>query len=431
MLLVMAQPEKKLQQSYNTMYKTVCVVGLGYIGLPTALLMAQGGLTVYGFDVDESKLAKLNKGQLPFKEMGLAQLFKKVRKTGQFLPVNEVPKADVYLIAVPTPYKNKAADLRFVKRALEMIGPVFPPKSTIIIESTIGPRDCEETLIPLIDAWNKPYVFAHCPERAIPGSTLYEMVHNDRIVGGRTREEAKQVSKLYQTFVQGKVFATTATVAASVKVMENTYRATNIALANEFAQIASVIGFNVWEAIDLANKHPRVSIHQPGPGVGGHCIPIDPWFFVQDSPKGIIEASLKKNDLMPSYILTEVSKIIEAKKIKKPVIGILGYAYKKNVDDARETPAHALFELASQSYPTYLADPFCHQTMKTQGLPVLTVEELLAKANIVILATDHDQFKMIRFNQYPTVRVVYDTRNMFSSAQFANSKAEWHTLGRT
>jgi UDP-N-acetyl-D-mannosaminuronic acid dehydrogenase len=412
------------------MYKTVCVVGLGYIGLPTALLMAQAGLTVFGFDVDEQKIEKLRKGELPFKEVGLAKLFKEVRKTKRFLPVNEIPIADAYLIAVPTPYKNKAADLKYVKKALQMIKSAFPTKGTIVIESTIGPRDCDETLIPLINEWNKPYIFAHCPERAIPGSTLHEMVHNDRIVGGRTREEAKQVVKLYQTFVRGKVFATTATVAASVKVMENTYRATNIALANEFAQIASTIGFDVWEAIDLANKHPRVSIHQPGPGVGGHCIPIDPWFFVQDSPKGIVEASLKKNESMPAYVTTEILNIIKANKINKPIVGILGYAYKKNVDDSRETPAKALFELMSEHCQVYIADPFCHKSMEAQSLPVLPTEQLLAKVNIIILATDHDQFKKIHFNQHPHIRVVYDTRNMFSSAQFADSKTEWHTLGR-
>jgi UDP-N-acetyl-D-mannosaminuronic acid dehydrogenase len=305
----------------------------------------------------------------------------------------------------------------------------LPKNGSIIIESTIGPRDCEETLIPLIDTWKAPYIFAHCPERAIPGSTLYEMVHNDRIIGGRTRKEAQQIAKLYRRFVKGNLYPTTATIAASVKVMENTYRATNIALANEFAQIAETIGFDVWEAIELANKHPRVNIHQPGPGVGGHCIPIDPWFFVQDMPKGIIRNSLEKNHQMPEYVVNKVTEYLTASRIKKPIIGILGYAYKKNVDDPRETPAQALYEQFAQQFPTHIADPWCEQTLIKNGLPALTVEELLAKATVVVLATDHDLFKKIRFKNYPQLKLVYDTRHLFTKTNFIGARADWLSLG--
>jgi UDP-N-acetyl-D-mannosaminuronic acid dehydrogenase len=408
----------------RVMHKTVCVVGLGYIGLPTALLIANEGINTIGFDVDSTKIHSLEKGKLFFEEHGLSELFASVVAKHSFVPTLNPQSADIYIIAVPTPVAKGTADLKYVFSALEKIRPYFKENALIIVESTVGPRDCVDVIIPAIKKWQKPFLFAHCPERAIPGNTLYEMVHNDRIIGGIDQESQKVTQELYAQFVKGKLHLTDVTTAAACKVMENTYRSTNIALANEFAQLAESVGFSVWEAIELANKHPRVMIHQPGPGVGGHCIPIDPWFFVtSDNANGIIERGLLINEEMPSKVVRAVEKLIIQHALKKPIIGILGYAYKKNVDDARETPAEKIILQLEKNYTTLVHDPFILDTK------FVDLAELQEKANILILVTNHDQFSNLDFSTFKKLSFIYDTRNVLSNKNVKNTQTLMYTLG--
>ncbi len=407
------------------MDKTVTMIGLGYIGLPTALLLADSGLHVRGFDIDANKITKLKQNKLFFEENGLDTVFKSVRKKKTFTATSTLEHSDIYIVAVPTPAKKGSAELKFVLSALDSIEEVFQDNDLIIIESTIAPRDCVDVLIPKIKKWKKQFLFAHCPERAIPGNTLYEMVHNDRIVGGMNAKSNEETTLLYSKFVQGKLFTTDPTTAAACKVMENTYRAVNIALANEFSQIAKKLDFNVWEAIELSNKHPRVAIHQPGPGVGGHCIPIDPWFFIEpESPSmGLIEKSLIINQNMASIIKETIDSLISKNKVLKPQIGLLGYAYKKNVDDSRETPTQNLYDALSKSYSVKINDPF----IKNENF--IELEKILNSSNIIIVSTDHDMYKKIDFSKHPNISFVYDTRNLFSKTNFKNSKVKLYKLG--
>lgn len=404
--------------------KVVSVLGMGYIGFPTALLIANAGITVNGYDIDKNKINLLKNGKLFFEETGLKELFKSVLKKKNFYPTKKLFASDVYIIAVPTPQKKGSAELKYVLSALKEIERVFQPGGLIIVESTIGPRDCVDILIPEIKKWNKEFYFSHCPERAIPGNTLYEMVHNDRIIGGMDKKSNVLSAQLYSQFVQGNIFKTDPTTAAACKVMENTYRATNIALANEFAKIASELDFNVWEAIELSNKHPRVNIHSPGPGVGGHCIPIDPWFFInQKNESGVIETSLLINEKMAEVIFREISYLSKKHEMKSPKIGLLGYAYKKNVDDSRETPTQKLFDLLSKKFEVVINDPYI--TNETfNGL-----KDVLSTCTILVLSTDHDLYKKINFKKYPNIEFIYDTRNLFNLSSIKGTEIRLYKLG--
>lgn len=403
------------------MKKTISVLGLGYVGLPTALLLADAENKVDGFDIDKEKINKLKRKKLPFSERGLGKLFAKVIKKKTFTPSSTLQLADVFIIAVPTPQINKRADLKYVFKALDLIRDVFKSGDTIIIESTVGPRDCTDRIIPYISKWGQMFQFAHCPERAIPGNTLFEMINNQRIVGSENRKTALAVKKLYSSFVKGKINISNTTIAASAKIMENTYRSVNIALANEFAQIAHDLNFNIWKSIELANKHPRVHIHQPGPGVGGHCIPIDPWFFVGDgNGASLIEAALEKNISMSKYIASKLKKNIKMLGITKPVIGVLGYSYKKNVDDFRETPAEPLIKLLEKKFSVLTSDPKVNSAKRK----MLPLREVLFKSTVIVLITDHSEYKKIKFAKHPNIKLVYDTRNLFTQNNFEDSSAK-------
>lgn len=410
----------------NKRRSTVTVLGLGYIGLPTALLMADNDIKVFGFDISKDRVNLLKDGTLPFSENGLKELFEHVKQKNTFQATTQLVSSDFYLIAVPTPQDHGKADLIYVIKALEMIEPIFQANQTIIIESTIGPRDCEDVLIPLIQKWKKKFHFVHCPERAIPGNTLLEMVHNDRIIGGYSLACAEKVGKLYSHFVKGPLHLTTPVVAASCKVMENTYRAVNIALSNEFTQLAEELHFNVWEAISLANRHPRVNIHEPGPGVGGHCIPIDPWFFVGNSTgKSLIKLALEKNASMAEYVFQSIEESIRIYQLKNPIVGILGFAYKKNVDDARETPAEPLKRLLEKKYKVLITDPFIKQPF------ISSEKEVLENANLIVIVTNHDHYQKIDFAKHTQLKIIYDSRNSLTLSQKKSFKGQYVALGNT
>ena len=404
--------------------KSVTVLGLGYIGLPTALLIADAGITTYGFDVDINKITALQQQQLYFEENGLADLFSSVQKKNTFQPGIVMIHSDVYIIAVPTPTQAGSADLQYVFAALEEVSKVFQQGDLIILESTVGPRDCIDQIVPKISGWNKDFLFAHCPERAIPGNTLHEMKHNDRIIGGLNTDSTRTTTELYKHFVNSNFFTTDPTTAASSKVMENTFRSVNIALANEFAGLAEQLGFNVWEAIELANKHPRVNIHLPGAGVGGHCIPVDPWFFVQKGEdESLIKTSLLLNRSVPDRIVGEVITAIKVAQLDNPIVGILGYAYKKNVNDARETPAEYLLQGFNKHFKTLVTDP------RVSRKDFRDLDDLLAKSSVIVLATNHDAYAEIHFSEYPNIKIVYDSHNFFTKKNFQHSKAKHVILG--
>ncbi len=393
-----------LSKSLET--KTVSVVGMGYMGLPTALLLAQAGHNVHGFDINEKKVAELNQGICIFDEPGLSELLTSARSTGNFHVATSLKPADVFIIAVPTPHHDQKCDLSYVLKAAQSVAEVAKTGDLVIVESTIKPKTCVDHVAPIFKKMNKTVEVVHCPERAIPGDTLRELVHNDRIIGSMTEEGGMRTKALYSSFVKGKIFTTDVTVAEVAKLMENTYRDINIALANEFSLLADELNFNVHEAIKLANRHPRVNILSPGPGVGGHCIAIDPWFLTEDTQSGkLISTARMINDGMPKAVVKRLQKKLGALPKK---VGILGVAYKKNVDDARETPAlHIWEELIAQGCEVKAHDPL----VKAWDYPVeKNLDSFSDWADAFLLVTDHDDYK-----SFHTKKFLLDTRNFYGS----------------
>lgn len=391
--------------------KKICLLGLGYIGLPTAALFATRGYKVVGVDINNEKVEEISKGIVYFDEIGLKDLVREALDSGNLTLKNNVEEADIFIIAVPTPLneKQKKPDLEYVKSAAEMIKEVLKKRDLIILESTVPPNTSRKILIPILNGSSAfkdgvDYYLAHCPERAIPGNTIYELINNDRIIGGIDKTSCEKAKEVYSHFVKGKMYLTDITVAETIKLMENTYRDINIALANEFAKISEEIGINVWEAIELANKHPRVNILNPGPGVGGHCIAVDPWFLVEDSIESkIIKLAREINNSMPEHVIYLIEKTV--KDIKNPTITILGVAYKKNVDDTRNTPALEIIRLAkNRGWRVKIHDPL----VKKFKYPLLNLNDALEDTDCAVIVTDHDVYKEIDLSGYTVV----DTRNI-------------------
>jgi UDP-N-acetyl-D-mannosaminuronic acid dehydrogenase len=411
------------------MKKTVTVLGLGYIGLPTALLFAKSGNQVIGVDINQSVVNSLNNGKLHIEEPGLQELF--ISAKNNFSATTVVGPSDVFLITVPTPLKKSihVSDLAYVRTAFEMIYPYLKKGDLVILESTVTPGASEKLGIPILERSGLKageFFYAHCPERAIPGKTLYEMVHNDRIIGGFNPDSADITKNLYGSYVKGKIFITDIKTAEFSKIIENTYRDVNIALANELAQIAENAGINVWEAIALANKHPRVNILNPGPGVGGHCIAVDPWFLTENSSKwGIIQLARDINDAMPNHVLQLVRSLLV--RVKDPVITIFGVAYKGNVDDTRETPALKFIKLAeNEGYTVKCYDPH----IKQFEYPCLPLEQAVDSSDCIIIITDHDEFKKINpADLRMRRRIILDTRNLLDHALWIKSGFTVRVLG--
>ncbi len=373
---------------------TICILGLGYIGLPTALLLATNGHSVIGVDINEKVVHNLNKGVLHISEPGLDELFQTAGD--HFTAQTTVPEADVYLIAVPTPLDThlRISDLTYVRSAATMIFPHLRKGNLVILESTVPPRASERVVIPILEKSGLKageFLYAHCPERAIPGKTLYEMVHNDRIIGGITQESISVAEKVYSSYVKGNIYTTDAKTAEFVKLVENTFRDVNIALANELAQIAEDYGINIWDVTELANRHPRVNLLKPGPGVGGHCIAVDPWFLTENSSNtGMIQLSRDINETMPNYVVQHVRSIL--KGIRDPVITVFGVSYKGNIDDCRETPALKFIQLAlNEGYQVKCFDPL----VKEFAYELSPMHEALKESDCIVLITDHDQFREI------------------------------------
>jgi UDP-N-acetyl-D-mannosaminuronic acid dehydrogenase len=414
----------------NTL-KRICVIGLGYIGLPTACYLAKAGYKVIGVDTNEKIIQTLKKGKAPFEEPGLQTLLNKGFKNFEF---SITPKpADIFIISVPTPItKAKNPNLSYIKRATKSIAKLIDHNNLVIVESTITPGCSEKIILPILKREHPDYriFLAHAPERAIPGRTLTEMVENDRIIGGIDKDSAELAKDLYSTFVMGKIHLTDTTTAETVKLLENTYRDINIAFANEIAKLCDRIGINVWEAIKIANLHPRVNIHLPGPGVGGHCISVDPWFLMRKDGVGneIIKLSRIINDSMPNYIIKCVSKML--KDIKTPTITILGAAYKANVDDWRETPALKIIELAkNKKWKVKVHDPLL------KDFPY-EIEKDFKKAtqdsDCLLILADHSFYQTVKPQDIKNMKHknIFDSRNSIDETRWKEAGFTIKILGK-
>lgn len=346
------------------MIKNICVIGLGYIGLPTAVLFSLYGHNVVGVDINRETVDKLNNGKIITKEPNLDNLVNYAVNQGNLVASNTPRESDVFIISVPTPIKeDKSADMKYVISAVESILKYLKKGNVIILESTSPVGTTEEIIKPMIEEYGfqvgSDILLGYCPERVIPGNIIYELKNNDRIIGGVNEKSAKEIEKIYKTVVNGNIYLTDCKTAEMCKLMENIYRDVNIALANEFLLICDKLDINVWNAINYSNKHPRVNIHTPGPGVGGHCLAVDPWFIVDKEPdySKLIKSARNINDYMPIYMYELIEKILGPNTNKQ--ITILGIAYKSNIDDIRESPIIKLIDkLLKNNYSIKVFDPF-------------------------------------------------------------------------
>ncbi|KRD82937.1 UDP-N-acetyl-D-mannosamine dehydrogenase [Bacillus sp. Root147] len=409
------------------MTKKLCVVGLGYIGLPTAVMFANHGLYVHGVDVNEKAVELIKNKQLHIEENGLQERLESAVDNGHFTVGTTAEEADIFIIAVPSPInEDKTANLNYVREATKSIVPYVRKGNLVILESTVPPRTVEDVMLPVLketglELGSELFV-SHSPERVIPGKVFEELVNNDRIVGGINEESSRLTVELYKTFVKGNIHVTDATTAEMVKVIENTYRDVNIAFANELAKISEKIGVNAWEAIKLANYHPRVNIHLPGPGVGGHCIAVDPWFLTELQPElaKIISLSRHTNDSMPEYTALKTKSLLDEKDIQHGRVAVLGLAFKGNIDDMRESPSTDVLHHLEKLGVDYTAfDPHIKENKierQTQSL-----DEAVAHADVILILTDHNEFKELlpsAVENHMRTKVIFDTKNCIQRDQW-------------
>lgn len=397
----------------------VNVKGLGYIGLPTALMLASHGVQVVGTDRSKELVESLNEGKLTFEEKGLDELFQSARDAGIRFQTEDI-KADMYIVAVPTPYdkRTKKTDAKYVVSAVNEVLSICPKGAIIVVESTISPSTIDKNVRPLVAAHGltvgEDVHLAHAPERIIPGNMLYELKHNSRTIGADSVEIAEKVKQVYGSFCEGEIVLTDIRTAEMTKVVENTFRDINIAYANELAKICRVGGMDVYEVIRIANKHPRVNILTPGPGVGGHCISVDPWFLVGDYPDiaDIIRAARRVNDGMPEFVLKRIYSIMKENGITDTErVGLYGLTYKENVDDTRESPTlqllHSMDEhLAGGRIKVY--DPYVKRELVPNQYH--DFDKFLADVDMVVILVGHDEIheNMDKLKG----KIVLDTRNI-------------------
>lgn len=412
------------------MTKKLCVIGLGYIGLPTSVVFAENGWNVTGVDINQDAVEQLNKGKVHIKENGLDDLVQKVVEQKKFTASMSPVESDVFIVSVSTPHNpDKSADLNNVKNAIKTLLPVLKEGNTIILESTVPPRTTRDVVAPVLEKGGfipgKDVYLAYCPERVLPGRILIELVENNRIIGGVNETSAKKAADVYRTFVKGKVIETTAESAEMSKLMENTYRDVNIALANELAKISEKLNIDALEVIKLANEHPRVNVHQPGPGVGGHCIAVDPYFIIEKDPinSKLIREARTINESMPQFVVEQIKKIV-----RQPAkIALFGLAFKGNVDDIRNSPSFIIRDmLLYEGFEVKAYDPFVKQ--EQVNFTLASYEEALVDAELLVILTDHDDFKMIDMKdaQKKMKEVnVLDTKNCINNIDQAN----YYTFG--
>lgn len=393
----------------------VCVLGLGYIGLPTASILANKGYHVFGVDVRPDVVETINRGGIHIEEPDLDILVRSAVNSGQLRAGLEPQPADVFILCVPTPiHADKTADVTYVEQAASAIRPYVRAGNLIILESTSPPRTTDDIVVPRAVpeglVVGRDVFVAHCPERVLPGRILLEAVQNDRVVGGVTATCARVAKAFYETFVQGDVIATTSVTAEVTKLVENSYRDVNIAFANELSMLADHLNIDPWEVIALANRHPRVNILSPGPGVGGHCISVDPWFLVQAAPEHsrLIRTAREVNDHKPHHVVADVLRL--AKQFAQPRIGCLGLTYKADVDDLRESPSLEIVrDLRKSGVGEVLAcDPHVSPERFTE-FPLHSLTEVLTRAQVLVLLTDHRQFRDVN-RKLLQEKVLVDTR---------------------
>jgi UDP-N-acetyl-D-mannosaminuronic acid dehydrogenase len=415
----------------------ICLLGLGYIGLPTGSMFALAGKNVVGVDPSPRVQAALSSGMASIDEPELQTLVTAAINSGRLRVQTKPEAADAFIIAVPTPLDptTNRADLTFVERAARDIVPFLRRGNLVVLESTVPPGTTRDVLAPILAESGlvpgQDIFVAHCPERVLPGRILVELEQNDRLTGGLTPACAERAADLYQTFVKGAIMRTDATTAEMVKVMENTFRDVNVALANEFALIAERIGVDVWDAIRLANHHPRVNVLRPGPGVGGHCIAVDPWFLVGSAPEAtrLIRAAREVNDAMPEHVVARLAELVAP----PAAVALLGVTYKAEVDDVRESPALRVAELAVEhGYQVRLCDP--HVKADTRGLPapLLPLEQALRDAEAVVLLVDHRAFQELDLDLVAALvsgKRVLDARNSLDRPSWQARGFEVSLLG--
>jgi len=397
----------------------ICTIGLGYIGLPTSAMFAKHGVEVVGVDIHQSVVDKLNAGEIHIEEPGLAEVVKDVVSKGLFKASLTPEEADAFIIAVPTPNNDdefKSCDLTYVLNAVKSTIPFLQKGNVLIVESTIAPRSMDDFVKPLVEECGftvgEDLFLVHCPERVLPGQIMFELINNNRIVGGITTMCSEAGAKVYSTFVKGEIIRTDAKTAEMSKLMENTFRDVNIALANELTKICNTLDINVLDVIEMANKHPRVNIHSPGPGVGGHCLAVDPYFIVAKTPElaNIINLSRETNSSMPSYVVENVKKLIG--DVEDPKVAAFGVTYKGNVDDMRESPAIDIIKLLRNEGINVTAhDP---HVASSEKFKLLSTKEAVKDAHLILILTDHNEFKAMDFEEFaPLMKkpIVFDTKN--------------------
>jgi len=401
----------------NVNAQQICVVGLGYIGLPTAVLATQSGYNVYGFDIDREKVARINAGDAPIFEPELEHRLRQAIATGNFKASDEIRASDCFIVAVPTPFKEgRKADLTYVFNAGTMIARVLTPGTLVILESTV-PVGTTKRFAQLLEdisglQCGKDFFVAYCPERVLPGHIFKELVHNDRIVGGIGKQAAILAQEFYKRFVVGEIYLTDVVSAEMVKLIENSSRDVQIAFANQVAAMCEQAGIDPFQVIELANKHPRVNILNPGCGVGGHCIAVDPWFLVETFPHhtNLLKTARIINDAKPHQVIEKVIEMVQEFREKKggkherPQVFVMGATYKPNIDDLRESPALKIIqELAQKNMVLDLS--VCEPHVEAEKIAKYRVEVVqdiwkgLAKADIVVASVKHTVFEQITHSE--------------------------------
>lgn len=429
-------------------FQKICVIGLGYIGLPTATTFAAHGIDVLGVDINPQIIETLNKGELHIHEPGLREGLISAIQSGKFKAATKPEEADTFIIAVPTPFKenesgsyngaaHKLADMRAVISAAESIVPFLRKGNLVVLESTSPPRTTIDLVAPILGRSGleagRDFHLAYSPERVLPGQILRELIENARVIGGVTEESAQAGSDLYSIFVKGKIIKTDATTAEMVKLMENTYRDVNIAIANEFSRLADKFGVDVWEAISLANLHPRVKILNPGPGVGGHCISVDPWFLVEAAPEltPLIYHSRQVNDTQPHFVVETVKRAMGTLNGKQ--IAALGLAYKPDVDDLRESPAGEVVNLLQNEGAQVKAwEPFKPEAQMNGIHMAATLEDAIGDADTILLLVKHTEFKQLdprEIAKKTNAKVIVDTVNGWESETWKNNGFKFFRIG--
>lgn len=389
----------------------VCIIGQGYIGLPTAALFAKNNCEVIGVDVNKTIIDNLNNGIIHIEEPGIQDIIKKAIENKTYIASITPKKADAFIITVPTPYisENYSCDLSYVVSACESIIPYIERGNIVIVESTIAPMSTDAVIKKIFEkegfTIGEDLYLAHCPERVLPGHILEELVNNNRIVGGVTPKCAKKASEVYGQFVKGEIMLTEAKTAELSKCMENTFRDVNIALANELTKICADIGVNALDVIEMANKHPRVNLHSPGPGVGGHCLAIDPYFIYAKSPQNakIIKLARDTNNSMPDFVVENVKKIMPEGNI-----AVLGVSYKGNTGDDRESPAYEIISKLGD-YNLKIHDSHI------ENEDFVDFDEAVSDADLILILCDHDEFKNLDFDKLKG-KIIFDTKNIIKKA---------------